>query len=91
MRLGIGHPGDKNRVTSYVLKDFAKVDRAWIEKLLDAAAEAVPLLVAGDDAGFMTKVALIRKPSRPKPEPKPKREPEPDPAGPLPPAENDGL
>lgn len=93
VRLGIGHPGDKRRVTSYVLKDFAKADRAWIEKLLDAAAEAVPLLIAGDDPGFMTKVALILKPPKPKPKPeaKPKPEPEQDPSRPLPPAENDGL
>jgi PTH1 family peptidyl-tRNA hydrolase len=66
-----------------VLKDFAKADRPWIEKLLDAAAEAVPLLIAGDDAGFMTKVALILKPPKLRPKPEPEAKP--------PPAENDEL
>ena len=62
VRLGIGHPGDKDAVTNYVLHDFAKADRAWIGPLLDAVAEALPMLVAGDDAGFMTRVALLPRP-----------------------------
>ncbi len=64
VRLGIGHPGDKDAVTNYVLHDFAKADRAWIGPLLDAMAEALPMLVAGDDAGFMTRVALICPPPK---------------------------
>jgi PTH1 family peptidyl-tRNA hydrolase len=71
VRLGIGHPGDKNRVLGHVLKDFAKADQAWLEKLLAALAEHVPDLVAGDDSAFMSKVALALKPPRSKPE-KPK-------------------
>ncbi len=58
VRLGIGHPGDKARVVGHVLKDFAKADERWLGPLLDAVAEHAPLLVAGDDAGFMSKVAL---------------------------------
>lgn len=69
IRIGIGHPGDKNRVSGYVLQDFAKDDAAWREPLLDAIAEAVPLLVAGDENKFMTKVALLTKPPAPKPAP----------------------
>lgn len=65
MRLGIGHPGEKERVTGHVLADFAKADRAWLEPLLAAVADAFPLLVAGDDAGFMNKVALAMKPLMP--------------------------
>jgi peptidyl-tRNA hydrolase, PTH1 family len=58
VRMGIGHPGDKERVTGHVLGDFTADDREWVERLLDAFAEAAPLLVAGDDAGCMNRIAL---------------------------------
>ena len=38
LRLGIGHPGDKDRVAGYVLSDFAKADTQWLDPLLDAVA-----------------------------------------------------
>lgn len=53
VRLGIGHPGSKERVTGWVLGDFAKVDREWLEPLLDDVAAAADKLVAGDDTAFM--------------------------------------
>jgi PTH1 family peptidyl-tRNA hydrolase len=58
VRMGIGHPGDKDRVTGHVLGDFSAADQEWVEPLLDAFAEAAPLLAAGDDAGCMNKIAL---------------------------------
>lgn len=58
VRLGIGHPGHKDRVTGHVLGDFAKVDQTWLDALLDAVADAAPLLAAGQPEQFMTKVAL---------------------------------
>jgi PTH1 family peptidyl-tRNA hydrolase len=58
LRLGIGHPGDKARVTGHVLGDFAKADRQWLEPLLDRLADNAPLLARGDDAGFMNRMAL---------------------------------
>jgi PTH1 family peptidyl-tRNA hydrolase len=61
VRLGIGHPGSKERVLGYVLGDFAKDDRDWLVHLLDAVAEAAPLLAGGQSADFMTKVALLTK------------------------------
>ncbi len=61
VRIGIGHPGDKNRVHGYVLKDFAKAERAWLEPLLTAMARHVPMLAQGDAAGYMSKVALDTK------------------------------
>ena len=70
LRLGIGHPGDKDLVHGYVLRDFAKADAAWRDKLLDAVAAEVPRLVEGDDAGFMSRVAHVMNPPKPKP-PKP--------------------
>jgi PTH1 family peptidyl-tRNA hydrolase len=61
VRLGIGHPGSKERVLGHVLSDFAKVDRDWLVPLLDAVAEAAPLLAQGKTADFMTRVALLTK------------------------------
>jgi PTH1 family peptidyl-tRNA hydrolase len=65
VRLGVGHPGDKERVVGHVLSDFAAADRTWLEPLLDAVAEAAPLIAAGDDAGAMNRIALRTKPPRP--------------------------
>ena len=71
VRIGIGHPGDKNLVTGHVLKDFSKADQDWVEKTIDAIAEASPLLVEDKDAEFMTKVSLILKPPKKNQKPKP--------------------
>lgn len=62
VRLGIGHPGDKDRVTGYVLSDFAKADRAWLDPLLDALADSLPLVVAGRGADFSTQLARRLRP-----------------------------
>ena len=61
VRLGIGHPGDKARVTGYVLGDFAKADMDWLLPTLDGVADAAPLLAAGKPEDFMTKVALLTR------------------------------
>ena len=61
VRLGIGHPGSKDRVTGHVLGDFAKDDKDWLAALLDAVADAAPLLAGGKPEDFMTKVALLTK------------------------------
>jgi PTH1 family peptidyl-tRNA hydrolase len=58
VRLGIGHPGDKALVYSYVLSDFAKSEEPWVEALCKATADEIPLLVKGDDAHFQSKVHL---------------------------------
>jgi PTH1 family peptidyl-tRNA hydrolase len=59
VRIGIGHPGDKNIVHSYVLSAFAKAERTgWVETLIDAVAEHAPLLARGDDASLQNKVHL---------------------------------
>ena len=50
VRIGIGHPGHKDRVTGHVLSDFHKAEQAWLEPLLDAIADAAPLLAKGEDA-----------------------------------------
>ncbi len=73
VRLGIGHPGDKDRVTGYVLGNFAKAEEEQLEKFIKAVADNVPLLLQDKDEEFMTKVALVMQPLRPKKE-KPKEE-----------------
>jgi PTH1 family peptidyl-tRNA hydrolase len=59
VRIGIGHPGVKERVTGHVLGDFSKQDQEWVPVLLDGLAEAAALLVSGQPEAFMTKVALV--------------------------------
>jgi PTH1 family peptidyl-tRNA hydrolase len=60
VRLGIGHPGSKDRVHGYVLGNFAKDDHDWLTTLLGAVADAADLLAQGRPEDFMTKVALQR-------------------------------
>jgi PTH1 family peptidyl-tRNA hydrolase len=59
VRLGIGHPGSKERVTGHVLGDFAKVELPMLTNLLDAVSDAAPMLAAGKPEDFMTRVALL--------------------------------
>jgi len=63
VRLGIGHPGQKERVTGHVLGDFAAAERAWLDRLLEAVAEAAPLLAEARPEAFMTRVALMTQPA----------------------------
>jgi len=58
MRIGIGHPGAKELVNGYVLHDFAREDRDWIDPLLAAIADNAPLLAKGEDGSFMNRVHL---------------------------------
>jgi peptidyl-tRNA hydrolase, PTH1 family len=64
VRLGIGHPGQKERVLGHVLGDFVKGDREWLLPVLDAVADAAPLLVEGRPEDFMTKIALLARDAR---------------------------
>ncbi len=58
VRLGIGHPGDKALVHSYVLNDFARAEDGWVETLCDSVARNAGLLAKGDDATFQNRVHL---------------------------------
>ena len=58
VRMGIGHPGDKNMVEHYVLQDFAKSERPWVETLVDIMADNAALLAKGEDSSFQNKVHL---------------------------------
>lgn len=66
VRLGVGRPATKEQVHGHVLSDFAKADQTWLETLFAALSDALPLLIAGNESKFMTKVALLTKPPAPK-------------------------
>ncbi len=88
IRIGIGHPGEPERVHGYVLSDFAKTDDAWLGKTIDAVADALPRLLAGNAPDFMSRVALLTQPPKPpKPAKSAKAE---DPAGPSSPSDGGG-
>ena len=58
LRIGIGHPGVKELVHPYVLQNFpAEEVKLWVEPLVEAVAETIPLLVGGDPPAFMSEVA----------------------------------
>ncbi|MTH79843.1 aminoacyl-tRNA hydrolase [Paracoccus aestuariivivens] len=86
LRIGIGHPGHKDRVAGYVLSDFAKAEENGLDDLLRGISDGAASLASGDDARFMNAVAARVAPprnsgTRPQPETKAK-----DPAAKAPPA-----
>jgi len=58
VRMGIGHPGHKDKVTKHVLGNYAKAEMDPLADLLGAVAAEAPWLAKGDDARFMNEVAL---------------------------------
>lgn len=58
VRIGIGHPGDKDMVSDYVLSDFAKAEKPLAAQMVEEVAKHIGLLLARDEAGFMNKIAL---------------------------------
>jgi PTH1 family peptidyl-tRNA hydrolase len=58
VRLGIGHPGVKELVHAYVLSDFSKADRPWVEALCSVIADNAGVLANGKDSTFQNKVHL---------------------------------
>ena len=57
--MGIGHPGDKDRVLSYVLANFGQDDLAWAKALCEACAAAAPLLAEGFDERYQAEVMRL--------------------------------
>ena len=88
VRLGIGHPGRKDLVSAYVLKDFPKADDDWLHPLMTGLSNGAADLACGEPGRFMNAVALQVNPprsskSQPRPKqadpvPQPKPEPSPD-------------
>jgi len=64
VRLGIGHPGHKDRVTGHVLGNFAKAEQDDLVDMLGAIAAVAGRLAAGDDVRFMNDVALRQSEAR---------------------------
>lgn len=64
VRLGIGHPGHKDRVAGYVLQDFAKAEQDWLDDVLRGISDGAPALGNGDGPGFLNAVALRTAPAR---------------------------
>ncbi|MDQ2089474.1 aminoacyl-tRNA hydrolase [Marimonas arenosa] len=64
VRLGIGHPGHRDRVSAYVLSDFAKAEQDWLDDVLRGVSDGATDLAAGDSGRFMNAVALRVNPPR---------------------------
>lgn len=58
VRIGIGHPGHKDRVSGYVLGNYAKSELDPLAEMIGAMAAEVEWLASGDDVRFMNDVAL---------------------------------
>jgi PTH1 family peptidyl-tRNA hydrolase len=58
VRIGVGHPGDKDMVQHYVLSDFAKSDRGRVDALIAIIGDNAELIARGQDASFQNKVHL---------------------------------
>ena len=74
VRMGVGHPGHKDKVPSYVLHDFAKADQDWLDDVLRGVSDGVAHLAEGDAGRFLNAVSLRVAPARPstgKEKPKP--------------------
>lgn len=64
VRIGIGHPGRKELVPAYVLRDFSKTDQDWLDDVLRGVSDGAPFLATGDAAKFSNAVALRVSPPR---------------------------
>lgn len=62
VRIGIGRPPGPRAAERHVLRNFSRAERAWLDPLLEAVAEAAPLLAEGRDDHFMSRVALLAPP-----------------------------
>lgn len=63
LRLGIGHPGDKNQVSDYVLHPAGREEQERIDAAVDKSLPLLPQLLAGDFPAAMLK--LHTKPPKP--------------------------
>ena len=84
VRMGVGHPGHKDAVAGYVLRDFPKADAEWLDDELRGISDGIAELVGGDGGKFLNAIALRVAPARSsKSKPKPNAQtpssaPEPD-------------
>ena len=64
VRMGIGHPGHKDRVSGYVLSDFSKADQEWLDDVIRGCSDGAASLAAGDNGKFSNAVAMRVAPPR---------------------------
>jgi PTH1 family peptidyl-tRNA hydrolase len=62
--MGVGHPGHKDAVPTYVLKDFPKADQGWLDDMLRGISDGAEALAKGDTGRFQNAVALRLTPPR---------------------------
>lgn len=67
IRIGVGHPGGQGRVRSHVLENFTPEEIVDVDRMIEAIADALPLMVAGDADRFRSKVDVTLNPPPPKP------------------------
>ncbi len=73
VRMGVGHPGHKDAVPGYVLRDFPKADAEWLDDELRGISDGIADLIAGDGGKFLNAIALrVAPPRSSKSAPKPK-------------------
>lgn len=70
LRIGIGHPGDRNEVVNYVLKPARREEQTLIDEAIDRALLAWPILARGDWTAATQR--LNARPAPPKPSKPPK-------------------
>ena len=75
VRMGVGHPGHKDAVPGYVLRDFPKADATWLDDELRGISDGIADLVGGDGPRFLNAIALRVAPPRSS-KSAPKRKPE---------------
>jgi PTH1 family peptidyl-tRNA hydrolase len=64
VRLGVGHPGHKDAVPGYVLRDFPKADQEWLDDLMRGISDGAAFLASGEGPKFLNAVALRLNPGR---------------------------
>ena len=64
VRLGVGHPGHKDAVPGYVLRDFPKADEDWLDDVLRGISDGAADLAAWETATFLNTVAQRVAPPR---------------------------
>ena len=62
VRIGVGHPGHRDLVIGYVLKNFPAQEKGRVDEVLDAISDAAPYLAEGADDKFQSRAALLVQP-----------------------------
>ena len=61
IRIGISHPGEKEKVTGHVLGDLSKEDAETLQKILTSIAENISTLIEGDEKKFQKNILQFKK------------------------------